>query len=132
MHKAVGRSYRIGAIPIGTPGDKKNKKDQRVNWDENNPSFTEIYSTEHNIDAWALLNMLYLETNPYATKPDVPIGHEYNTPKSGNLSTVGAEYAILALLNYDPLNYDKTKKYIKRKVFPQFSVEFVNVRPSTF
>lgn len=40
---------------------------------------------------------------PYATLPNAPIGHEYNTPKEGNLSAIGAAYAILALLEFDPL-----------------------------
>ena len=40
---------------------------------------------------------------PYATLADAPIGHGYNTPANGNLSTIGVAYAILSLLKYDPL-----------------------------
>ena len=42
---------------------------------------------------------------PYATLPDVPKGHGFNTPKKGNLSVIGAAQAILSILNYDPLVY---------------------------
>lgn len=52
---------------------------------------------------------------PYATKGDVPIGHEYNTPVEGSRSLIGSAWAILALLDYDPLNLEKTKKYWENK-----------------
>ena len=39
---------------------------------------------------------------PYATLPDARIGHGFNTPHKGNLSTIGAAHAILSLLEYDP------------------------------
>ena len=42
---------------------------------------------------------------PYATQAEAVIGHEYNTPKEGNLSTIGVSYAILALRGFDPLIY---------------------------
>ena len=42
---------------------------------------------------------------PYATLDEALIGHEYRTPKKGNLSTIGVAYAILALKGYDPLVY---------------------------
>lgn len=40
---------------------------------------------------------------PYATQAQAAIGHEYNTPCEGNLSAIGAAYAILALSEFDPL-----------------------------
>jgi hypothetical protein len=40
---------------------------------------------------------------PYATLGGVPVGHEYDTPAKGSLSTIGATYGILALAGYDPL-----------------------------
>ena len=40
---------------------------------------------------------------PYATQADAVIGHEYNTPREGNLSTIGVAYGILALTGFDPL-----------------------------
>ena len=42
---------------------------------------------------------------PYATHDEALIGHEYRTPKKGNLSVIGVAYAILALKEYDPLVY---------------------------
>lgn len=41
---------------------------------------------------------------PYATQADAVIGHEYNTPKEGNLSVISVAYAILALKGFDPLS----------------------------
>jgi len=43
---------------------------------------------------------------PYATQANAVIGHEYYTPNEGNLSAIGAAYAILALKGYDPLVVD--------------------------
>ncbi len=40
---------------------------------------------------------------PYATQADAVVGHEYNTPRKGNLSTIGVAYGILALTAFDPL-----------------------------
>lgn len=40
---------------------------------------------------------------PYATQAEAVIGHEYKTPREGNLSAIGTAYAILALKGYDPL-----------------------------
>ncbi|HAH19687.1 MAG: hypothetical protein A2Y00_01745 [Omnitrophica WOR_2 bacterium GWF2_43_52] len=40
---------------------------------------------------------------PYATQGNAVVGHEYNTPKEGALSAIGAAYAILALKGFDPL-----------------------------
>ncbi len=48
---------------------------------------------------------------PYATKGDIPIGHEYNTPLAGTRSLIGSAWAILALLDYDPLNLEKSNNY---------------------
>lgn len=42
-------------------------------------------------------------TYPYATQAEAIIGHEYNTPKENNYSSIGVAYAILALSNFDPL-----------------------------
>jgi len=42
-------------------------------------------------------------TYPYATQVEAIIGHEYNTPKEGNYSSIGAAYAVLALSDFDPL-----------------------------
>jgi len=42
-------------------------------------------------------------TYPYATRSEAVIGHEYNTPKENNYSSIGVAYAILALSNFDPL-----------------------------
>jgi len=47
---------------------------------------------------------------PYATLSDAPIGHGFNTPSKGNLSTIGVAYGILSLLEYDPLIYKKLSK----------------------
>jgi hypothetical protein len=40
---------------------------------------------------------------PYASLPDVPIGHEFNTPYAGNKSLIGVVYGILAIKGVDPL-----------------------------
>lgn len=40
---------------------------------------------------------------PYATRSDASVGHEYNTPRKGNLSTIGVAYGILALSGFEPL-----------------------------
>ncbi|MDP2830688.1 MAG: hypothetical protein Q8O02_00365, partial [Candidatus Omnitrophota bacterium] len=52
---------------------------------------------------------------PYATQAEAPIGHEYNTPKEGNLSTIGVAYGVLALSGFDPL-VSSAEKYIKNHV----------------
>ena len=56
-----------------------------------------------------MLKLVHVTSNgygyPYATLADVPIGHEYNTPKEGNLSVIGPAYAILAIKGFDPLVY---------------------------
>lgn len=41
---------------------------------------------------------------PDATQAEAIIGHEYRTPKKGNLSAIGTAYAVLVLAGYDPLN----------------------------
>jgi hypothetical protein len=40
---------------------------------------------------------------PYATQAEAKLGHENLTPREGNLSVIGVAYAILALLDFDPL-----------------------------
>ena len=62
----------------------------------------------------SMLN-LAIETNntlayPYTTQPGAVIGHEYSTPKEGNLSSIGASYAILALSEFDPLVCPETSE----------------------
>ncbi|MBU4318549.1 MAG: hypothetical protein KKF30_14910 [Proteobacteria bacterium] len=47
---------------------------------------------------------------PYASEGDAVIGHEYFTPKPGNLSVIGVAYGILALKEYDPLNSESLFK----------------------
>lgn len=44
---------------------------------------------------------------PYATEAEAVIGHEYNTPKEGNLSAICVSYAILVLSDFDPLAYPR-------------------------
>ena len=39
----------------------------------------------------------------YASLANAPIGHEYNTPAKGSLSSIGVAYGILAWTGYDPL-----------------------------
>lgn len=51
---------------------------------------------------------------PYATAGGVAIGHEYNTPEEGSRSVIGAAWAILALLDYDPLNLEKTQRFYRK------------------
>jgi len=51
---------------------------------------------------------------PYASKGNVSIGHEYNTPAEGSRSVIGAAWAILALKDYDPLNLDKMKNHTSK------------------
>jgi len=46
---------------------------------------------------------------PYATSPNAVIGHECKTPRKGNLSAIGAAYAILGLTGFDPLVYNYSK-----------------------
>jgi len=72
----------------------------------------------------------------YATQAEAAIGHEYNTPKEGNLSTRGVAYGILALSGFDPLTSptDKgTKNYVLNSfVFMPFligSVSFTQFDP---
>ncbi len=52
----------FGGIRLGPEGEKNYPGDQRLSYDPNQPSFFEIFATEHNIDAYALFNMLYQET----------------------------------------------------------------------
>ncbi|MCM8797601.1 MAG: hypothetical protein NC923_07005 [Candidatus Omnitrophica bacterium] len=52
---------------------------------------------------------------PYATQAEAAIGHEYNTPKEGNLSTIGVSYGILALSDFDPLISSSRANKIARR-----------------
>ena len=49
-------------------------------------------------------------TYPYATAAEAVIGHEYRTPRANNYSSVGVAYAIMGLLNFDPLVSDRADK----------------------
>ena len=42
---------------------------------------------------------------PYATAAGVPTAHGNLTPDEGNLSTIGAAWAVLSLHQFDPLVY---------------------------
>jgi|GEM_PF-2549222 len=65
------------------------------------------YSTKRQQLIKAMLDLAIEKDNtlayPYATQAEAAIGHEYNTPKEGNLSTIGVAYGILALSEFDPL-----------------------------
>lgn len=56
-------SVNYGGIPLGPRGVPYNPKDQHILWEENAPEFVDIYSTEANISAWALLNMVASESS---------------------------------------------------------------------
>ena len=56
------KSPTYGGIPIGPKGNSYNMKDQHISWDETKPEFPNVFSTEGNLDAWALFNMLYSTT----------------------------------------------------------------------
>ncbi len=66
------QDINYGAIRMGPLG-KDSVKDQNVYWDENAPSWYHIYSTEHNVDMWALMNMLFEATgnNKYKISRDL-------------------------------------------------------------
>ncbi|MBN3039355.1 MAG: hypothetical protein JW869_08080 [Candidatus Omnitrophica bacterium] len=51
-----------GGIPLGPAGNSNIAADQHLNYEKNQPGFQEVFASEHNIDAYALLNMLYFET----------------------------------------------------------------------
>ena len=52
----------FGGIRLGPQGGGNVASDQHLGYDQNQPSFYEVFATEHNIDAYALFNMLYQET----------------------------------------------------------------------
>lgn len=52
----------FGGIRLGPPGGPNVASDQHLGYDQNQPSFYEVFATEHSIDAYALFNMLYQET----------------------------------------------------------------------
>lgn len=55
----------FGGISLGPEGDPEHQGDQTIDYDLNKPAFSNIYSTEINIDAYALFTFLYQETrNP--------------------------------------------------------------------
>ncbi|RKY45196.1 MAG: hypothetical protein DRP81_04455, partial [Candidatus Omnitrophota bacterium] len=56
------KNFNFGGIRLGPKGEGRIACDQHLGWDVNQPSFWEVYATEHNIDAYALFNMLYQET----------------------------------------------------------------------
>jgi hypothetical protein len=54
-------SKNFGGIALGPVGDSAYKGDQHIAYDPKLPAFSEIYSTEINIDAYSLFNQLYKE-----------------------------------------------------------------------
>jgi len=56
------KSFSFGGIRLGPPGGQNVASDQHLNYDLNQPSFYEIFATEHNIDAYVLFSLLYQET----------------------------------------------------------------------
>jgi len=56
------KSLNYGGICLGPAGGQNVVGDQHLDYDVHRPSFTEIFATEHNMDAYALFNMLYIET----------------------------------------------------------------------
>ncbi len=79
------------------------------------PAKAELYQPQvTKLENWLLMNRDQATGLPHshvgddrfenwAITYDSAIGHEYNTPKKGNLSTIGVSYAILALTGFDPL-----------------------------
>ncbi len=57
------KDFNFGGIRLGPLGGPNVANDQHIDYDLNRPSFYEIFATEHNIDAYALFNLLYKETN---------------------------------------------------------------------
>ena len=57
------KDINYGGIRMGPKGDPTDPADQRLGDDPNAPSWYEIYSTEHIIDAWTLFNMVYQVTD---------------------------------------------------------------------
>ena len=78
------------------------------------PEDQTFYETNRNELLLSMLSMADVKKNqasfPYASRGNVSIGHEYNTPAEGNISVIGAAWAILALMDYDPLNLEKIQK----------------------
>jgi len=56
------KDFNFGGIRLGPLGGPNVASDQYINYDINQPAFYNVYATEHNIDAYALFNMLYLKT----------------------------------------------------------------------
>ena len=56
------KDLNYGGIPLGPESDGMVAGDQHINYDAEEPSFSEVFATEHNIDSYALFNMLYRET----------------------------------------------------------------------
>jgi hypothetical protein len=54
-------SKNFGGIALGPVGDSAYKGDQHIAYDPKLPAFSDIYSTEINIDAYSLFNQLYKE-----------------------------------------------------------------------
>jgi len=52
----------FGGIRLGPLGGPNVASDQHLGYDQNQPSFYEVFATEHSIDAYALFNMLYQGT----------------------------------------------------------------------
>jgi hypothetical protein len=56
------KDLNFGGIRLGPTGGSNVASDQHFGYDQNQPSFYEIFATEHSIDGYALFNMLYQET----------------------------------------------------------------------
>lgn len=56
------KDYNFGGIRLGPQGGPNVASDQHIDYDLNKPSFYDVFSTEHNIDAYALFSKLYQET----------------------------------------------------------------------
>jgi hypothetical protein len=52
----------FGGVSLGPPGEPEIPTDQHFAYNPANASFHEVYPTEGNLDAFALFNMLFLET----------------------------------------------------------------------
>lgn len=57
------KSLNYNGISLGPKGDSSVAADQHINYDIDEPSFDQVYASEHNIDAYALFNLLFRETN---------------------------------------------------------------------
>jgi hypothetical protein len=68
--------FNFGAVRLGPKGGGNVAGDQHLGYDETQPAFYDIFATEVSIDAYALFNMLYGETNDlkYKNARDLALG----------------------------------------------------------